>query len=175
MCRATRSESSVWLILVLLLQGAQGCHPCNRSGCEATEHPISRSQISQGIAGVVSLESDDAINGCAECGFSSAELRVWSTPTRVSDAEGAESVVKANAPSFTINADQRYERSLDAGYYLVCQLPWECASISVPQTGVVTINVSRRSGPGSTSRLLVFDPGSMTKRSEGIFVLQKSM
>ncbi len=154
------------VILCTILAFVAGCYPpCERNGCEAIARPITRAAIQRGIAGVIASESDLVVNDCADCPFARAELKIWTTLLPVADLPQAQSIVKT-MPSFTIDANHRYEQVLDPGDYLVCQLPSECAAIAVRQTDVVTVNVKGRYGPSS---LLIFTPGSTVPRSDGIF------
>lgn len=166
-----KALSGIFVIfaLALTLYETTGCDiikKCNRDGCTAFSHARSDYHITRGIGGSVADESDVVSEGCQECRFSSAELKVWSTVTPVSDAVAARSVVAGSSAKFTIVAISNYEKELDPGYYLVCSLQNKCASVTVTENGVFTINVKATFGPGS---ILVFEPGTDTPRTGGIF------
>jgi hypothetical protein len=158
-------------IVTSALFGATGCKNvinCDRDGCSAYEHARSDYGITRGIGGFVASESDVVANGCQECAFSSAELKVWSTDTPISDAAAAQSVVDGSSATFTFVAISKYEKTLDPGHYLLCSLPGKCASVTVTETGVFTINVKTLFGPSS---ILLFEPGIDTPRTEGVFAV----
>jgi hypothetical protein len=157
---------SAWSILFLLLACVPGCNECDRRGCEALERPAAAAQVDRGIAGAVAYATDIVTNDCSACGFSSAELKVWSTPSLISESAAAQAVIDGGPPTLTFQADQRYERALTPGHYLVCALPFQCAAVTVPDKGVVTVNVMQAYGPG---RLVVFEAGSSSRRTTGLF------
>jgi hypothetical protein len=125
---------------------------------------------------------DIIVDGCAECGWATAELRVWPTPAPVQDVAGARDVVNGGPPKVTIQADRRYEQTLEAGHYLVCPIasacaatgadfcsrPTNCATVSVPPEGVVTVNIMITQSPPT---VLVFEPGSRTSRPDRLFAV----
>jgi hypothetical protein len=164
------SQTLYLFTLTMALFGTLGCGflDCERDGCVAAKSPRNDYNIARGIGGSVAYASDVVSNGCRECGFSSAELKVWATDAPVSDSTAARSVVTGNPPATTIAAYHTYERELDPGYYLVCQLPGDCASVAVLETGVFTVNVMTTFG---SSSMMVFEPGTGTQRTEGVFDL----
>jgi hypothetical protein len=156
-------------LALLVVAALPGCRPCNRSGCDAVTNPVKSASISRGIAGVVAAESDVVADGCQECPFSMSQLDVWAVANPVSDASAAAAVVKGQPATLTLPVDSRYERALEPGHYLVCgqaRAPAECAAISVGDKGVFTVNVEAHYGP---TRLVVFEPGSDTRRTTGVF------
>jgi hypothetical protein len=155
-------------MVLSLVSGLHGCTPCERSGCDGVGRPATSGQVKRGIAGVVAIESDVINDGCQECPFGSAELAIWSTPTLIADIRSAHSVASGGNPAFKVAADHRYEQALEPGFYLVCKLPSVCAAVSIPQAGLVTVNVKQVYGPAS---LIVFEPGSGTQRTDGIFMV----
>jgi hypothetical protein len=169
-------------MLALLLTALASCKPCERSACEAFEQPAPPSHVQSGLAGVVAGEGDIIVDGCNECGWSAAELRVWPTSAPIADVAAARDVVNGGPPKLTFKADRRYEQALEAGHYLVCPIPsacieggvefcsspTTCAAVSIPSRGVVTVNVGLGNG-GAGVR--VFDPGSHTSRPEAALML----
>jgi hypothetical protein len=157
---------SRWLGLVCALGAAACSQPCNRSGCDAYARPATAAAA--GIAGILVYESDSIGNGCQECGFATGEIQIWATPTLIADEATAAARVLASPATFTVMANGRYERALDPGTYLVCASQGECAAVTVPAAGRVTVNVRQINGPFS---LAVFEPGSSTRRTTGIFAV----
>ena len=154
--------------LALLALACLACADCDRSGCEAYAEPAGR-PINQGVAGVVAHETDVVENGCQECGFTSAHMRGWLTPTLVT-TEAEAGMLSATTATFDLDSGAHYYRSLDAGHYLLCLAHSEpatpCVSFTIAPEQVTTVNVKLIEGP---AKLLVFDAGSATPRETTTF------
>jgi hypothetical protein len=164
-----RFRASVWLAAGALLLSA-ACQPCERGGCAAVD---TRSQgsisLSRGLVGAIAVQSDVVVDGCQECGFGTAQLTIWETSERIGSSQAADRIVQTVASLRRIDADGRYEVSLDPGHFLICLLPERCAAITVPEAGVVNLNVMRRAKGEST--FVIFEPGAAQRRTDGIFAL----
>lgn len=99
------------------------------------------------IAGAIAAQSDVIANGCAECGLSSAELAIWSTPTLVQDEAEAQTVVSAKPPTFSLSAHGTYRQPVPPGTYLFCAT--ECVAVTVTLGMVTTVNIMQVFGPTS--------------------------
>jgi hypothetical protein len=161
-------RASGWFGLVGAVVAGGCSQPCDRKGCDAYARPATGPAAGAGIAGVLVSESDVVGNGCQECGFGSGEIQIWATPTLVADQAAAAAVVNGAPATFTVMASGRYERALDPGAYLVCASQGECAAVTVPTAGRVTVNVRQIEGPFT---LAIFEPGSTTRRTTGIFAV----
>lgn len=163
--------SAILAHVMVALCGAasSSCQKCEVDGCEAFERPAA-TEMREGLAGVVALQSDLVRNGCQECGVGQATLLVWSTGELVRERGPAEAMADFE-PDYEIRADARYEQEIAAGNYLLCVLTAEttrpCAAFEIAQGKVTTINLKQRA-EGPTS-LLVFDAGSATPRGDETF------
>ncbi len=161
--REYRSASHVRAALcVSLLLGwsLASCDRCDETGCEALTHRAD-AKIAQGIAGAIASRSDVESNGCQECPFRQATLRVWPTEEAVTSAQEADTVIRSETP-ISIAADGRYEQALAPGDYLFCEFN-VCTSVAVLNDKVTTVNVN--SGDG-ISTIYVFEPGEDLRVTE---------
>lgn len=124
---------------------------CPREGCDALGRRASMDGT--GIAGIGASESDNVVNGCAECPFTGLSLDVWPTSSPVSTNADALAVTRAAPPSFSLSASPDYAQLLTPGAYLVCQRP-SCVLVHV-SSGVTTVNVRLTEGP---PRFFVAEP-----------------
>jgi hypothetical protein len=126
--------------------------------------------IAQGVAGVISYQSDALANGCAPCEYSEAAFAIWATDSLVSSGAQADSIARSGDADVIVQAaDGRYEQLLGPGNYLVCvdSLPSTlCAAIAVRPNEAWTINLATTYGPG---RMIVFEPGSDTPNTTAVF------
>jgi hypothetical protein len=151
------------LSFAVLFVAQLGCsNDCDREACDAFSKPASAA-IAQGIAGVVSLDSDTVYSGCRLCVLSTAGLEVWPSPTPARDAAACPLALGSSAQ--TITAIGRYQQALDPGEYLVCvSAPHArpCLGLTVSAGKVTTLNVKQVQGP---TMLAVLDPRTPTFRS----------
>ena len=150
-----------------MLFAMTSCNDCERKACEDVAKPAAAA-IAQGVAGVVSYQSDVVENGCAECTYSEADFAIWATDSLVSSAEEAVSVHASDA-DIMLHASRRYEQSLEPGNYLVCvdgSVSTYCAAIAVGSNETWTVHLATTYGPG---RMIVFAPGSQTPNTSAVF------
>ena len=163
------STASALTIGTAMLFAASSCSECPRSACEAVTKPTAAT-IAQGVAGVISYQSDALANGCAPCEYSEAAFAIWATDSLVSSGAQADSIAHSGDADVIVRAaDGRYEQLLVPGNYLVCvdSLPSTlCAAIAVRPNEAWTINLATTYGPG---RMLVFEPGSDTPNTTAVF------
>lgn len=113
---------------------------CDRSGCDAFDHPSIVSSIATGIVGVIALSSDTASKDCSlNCPFSWAPVGIWRTPAPIVDEPAAQAVVDAKPPDITFSADRRYEQTLAPGDYLICG-DRACVPLTIGPNDVYTVN-----------------------------------
>jgi hypothetical protein len=154
-----------WIAILSAAAGVlTACSDCPRDACEASSRPYHGSLV-EGVAGVVSSESDTVANGCQRCEWGSARLDIWSTAALVANAAEAEQVVSSGPPVATVMAEHRYEKALGAGNYLVCVLPGACASFALGPREIASVNVRTGNGP---SGLVVF-PAGRGSRAPSVF------
>jgi hypothetical protein len=152
------------LLLIAVCPALLGCNDCDRSGCDTFSKKAS-ANISQGIAGAVSLESSQIADGCQICSLSEGALDVWPAPAAVHDAVAGCQLTGTPAPvSFTMLG--HYQHELDPGEYLICVSGGKerpCIGVTVTAGKVTTLNVKFANGP---SLVAVMDPGGSTFRSD---------
>lgn len=155
---------SSWLVSIAALALNLSCNNCDRGGCDTFSRAAS-AHIGQGIAGAISLESDQVADGCQVCGLSEAGLDLWRAPAAVREAGTACQLAGTPAvDSFT--ALGRYDHALEPGEYLVCvsnKHSRPCIGVSVVAGKISTVNVKHAFGLSSVA---VLDPGSAAFRSE---------
>jgi hypothetical protein len=97
---------------------------------------------------VVAISSDVVANGCQECPFGDAEVRIWRADAAIEDQAAAASLMAARNADVTVQADRRYERALEAGSYLLC-VQVSCLGVDVTEGATRTVNIKQREGPTS--------------------------
>lgn len=123
-----------------------GCADCNREGCDALRSPAP--QQGTGIAGVVAGETDVVEDGCQECGFGSANLRIWQLDAPAVDPAAAREITASIPPTQEHEASGHYRVTLAAGSYLFCNMD-SCINVQVVEGATSTVNVKQRYGPTS--------------------------
>jgi hypothetical protein len=143
---------------LLAVGAARSCLPfyCDESGCDAASRPVTGASISTGIAGVVAGASDLELNGCSECPFSGNRLFIWSAAAPIVDQKAARALAAAGPPTFTVDADERYEQPLPPGSYLVCARYDSCTALEIRVNEVFTVNVVNQ----MITQLHVWPPGA---------------
>jgi hypothetical protein len=150
------------------------CVPCDRAGCEAMEVPAPSGDIQTGIAGAASSQSDVVTNGCSECTLSQGTLYVWASPAPLDTKDDVVALITAAPEDVRIAVDEYYQQELEPGTYAACLIGYpegQCATVTIAEGEVATVHMAFAYGPSS---LVVFDPGSNTSRSDGIYDLMGS-
>jgi hypothetical protein len=156
-----------FLLLIAAVVPTLSCfgNNCDRSACESFGKAAASASIGQGIAGAISLESDQIADGCQICGLSEAGLDVWKAQAAVRDQAAACQLAETPAiESFT--ALGRYDHPLEPGEYLVCvsaKSSRPCIGVAVTAGKISTLNVKHTYGLSSVA---VLEPGSAGLRSE---------
>ncbi|MCC7072078.1 MAG: hypothetical protein IT383_12185 [Deltaproteobacteria bacterium] len=130
------------------------CRPSDVVACQVASSPVVPEVIVQGLAGVVASESDVARgDGCLPCSFTTWDLAVYATDEQVVDPGAAADVIGTVSP-LAITVEERYEVSVDTGFYLVCAGN-ECAPVEVLDQRVTTAGVIVGFG---SARIFTFAP-----------------
>jgi hypothetical protein len=125
------------------------CDACDRDGCDALERRAAEAGSRPRIAGIVAIESDVVENGCQECGFAVAEVKVWSAEQAVEDeAELAELTRGEPVARGASGDDGTYAIDVEAGAYVVC-FNASCFNATVEDAGTSTLNVRLINGVSS--------------------------
>jgi len=153
------------LLLIAALAPTLSCfNDCDRQNCDSFSRPAP-TNIGQGIAGVVSVQSDQVSDGCPICALSEAGIDVWRAPAAVHDS-GAGCQLAGTPAEASFTAIGRYDHTLDPGEYLVCVSESHvrhCIGVTVVAGKVSTLNVRHQPGP---SMVAVQDPASGAFRSD---------
>lgn len=148
----------LWLIastLASLVAASGSCSSksCDRAACNTAAAPAHFLSVSSGVAGFVASQTDACGDGCCECSTASDTLTIWRTPAVVMTADAGLTAMRDAERIDRMDVMGRYERALDPGNYLVCDLEL-CVGFAVPATGVVTVNLER----GWGSQMIAFAP-----------------
>jgi hypothetical protein len=153
------------LLLLIAIAPTLSCfNDCDRQNCDSFSRPAS-TNIGQGIAGVVSVQSEQVADGCPICALSEAGLEVWRTPAALHES-GAGCQLAGTPAEVSFTAIGHFDHTLDPGEYLVCvseRHTRHCIAVMVAAGKVSTLNVKHQPGP---SMVAVLDPGSPDFRSD---------
>lgn len=115
------------------------CSAIEELACRTVEAPVAADDLIVGIAGVAASRTDFAITAdCFPCAFTTVDLDIFETAQLLTDPAEASEVVAGTPLSLVIN--ERYERDLSPGTYLLCAGD-ECAAVEVFDGSVTTANV----------------------------------
>lgn len=130
--------------------------PCDKSGCKAMDNVQPEDDRSTRLAGFVSYQTDQRVDGCTSCSLTRLGLWIWRRgPEPITDQAAMEALVKTE-PLLKHDADKRYRLDLAPGEYVVCAYK-SCANITLASQRTTTLNVLMNV---AESRFFFAEPGA---------------